>query len=186
MRWTKSTLAVCTAVLSLSVAGVALSAPQIPGPCLNPVTCVPPYDNVGTPDPAGYDDNGPDGTTQTFRNTLQCYDRDMITTLKSTYTNVPDSVPVETAQAAVAKYLSRATLPTGLSATDWSQVNLQRTDLTLFRTQSSGLEGPDFGRQRLLGEMLLSRVNRSWRVLTFSACGEYLYPGSVTIDEAAE
>lgn len=150
--------------------------------CLNPVTCVPPFDNLGIPSvppPAA----PPGGATTPDHHppSLTCDRRDYVTNMRSTYL-ATDEIPAivdATPAEAVARYVLRPSLPPGLDAADWA---LHQS--TARPTQAYLVTRAPSDAARILGVIGLERVNTSWRAYFLSACGEYLYPGSLTARES--
>jgi hypothetical protein len=159
-----------------------LGEPPLPSStnlCLSPVTCVSPFDNLGTPNvPASATSPGGATTLLSRPPELNCDRRDYITTLKSLSVARTDAPPVvnETPLAAIVRYLPRPTLPPGLSAADW--VVHQRSATA----EHAYYVTRDATKARILGVIGLERRNGSWEVYYLTACGEYLYPGSLVVD----
>ncbi len=173
-------IAVLAAAFALIAATAAVS--QVAGDstlCLNPLTCIPPHDAVGNPEPLGADrniaaDNGAPAVQKP-----QCGYLDRMMTIRSSYLgNRGTTIRNTTPEHAIARYLSRQTLPSGLSATDWVPLNADEyVDRVLYITRR--VTQP----RVILGVISLQVVNTSWRVNWMMACGEYLYPGSIYVED---
>lgn len=85
-------------------------------------------------------------------------------------------VTADSPPAAIALYLARSTLPSGLSATDWVAFDAgQFVDRVLYVTR-------DITRARITGVLSVlgnGNVPQRWRVVWMQACGDYLSPGSL-------
>jgi hypothetical protein len=158
-----------------------LTLPPASAACLNPLTCVPPFDNLGIPRvPAPVAQAG--GATRPYYRPppLNCDPRDYITHLRSLYL-ASDDIPAivnATPADAVRGYLLSPALPPGPAGADWAlHQPSAKPDQVYFVTRSP------LNQSRILGVMGIERINTSWEVYFLTACGEYLYPGSLIVDE---
>lgn len=142
--------------------------------------CLPEFDNNRPPGPLGNDSGTVGGREPALAPALHCQSQDYITNLRSLYVVTPSTVPGNpTPEIAVEKYLGRPTLPPGLQASDWVRLASSVTNQVYFVTLSPS------DRSRTLGVMSVALDSDSWFVSHLSACGEYLYPGSLLINERA-
>lgn len=152
--------------------------------CFSPVTCVPPHDNIGTPEPLGTDTNLPSDIPTLPVGGLACPLDDLISNIRADYAigGLADRIKNATPQEAIAQYFRSSTLPAGLLAADWEVVNV--TSLSANASVLERLSAQD--RPRILGRMGIERFSNSWHVVWMRACGEYLYPGSTTLAGVAD
>lgn len=176
VRWLSIALSVAVgAALSSS----ALATHGITELCFNPVTCVPPHDNVGVPEPLGTDTNLPSDTPNLPAGGLACPIDDLVSNSRSDYAIGGSIVQVrnETPEQAIAHYFRSATVPAGLLAAEWNVSDV--SGLSATATVLERLSAYD--RPRILGRMGIEYFENSWHVVWMRACGEYLYPGSTLL-----
>jgi hypothetical protein len=172
LRSRRFKIVLLTTVVGLFAATQAAS--QIAGNsalCLNPITCVPPHDNVGTPEPLGNDVEMKEERVPGPVVSADCRTGDrMLAVVADHLAGVRAAIVNETPEQAVGRFLLLPTLPPGLSSSSWTAYGPATADRATYVTRRAAAP------QDILGVMRLERLDGSWMVTMFEACSEYLYP----------